>query len=238
MKRIAFTILTISLAIVFAMAQEQGAGPRSKPGEMVAGTVTVVGNDSVTVAPRDGGNPVVVRVGDDTRISKDRQPVKVSDIKIGDMVLAHGPLDGSTMQARMLTVLDPEMAQRVRDGMGVIVGTGDDRAHFKAEDWGKTFVAGRVKAIHETTLTIARQEQQTLNVEVDENTSFKKGREAVTLADVKIDDFVFGPGELKNGVFVAKELRVGGQRMLTGGPGPAAGQGQTESPKTPVTPKN
>jgi hypothetical protein len=66
-----------------------------------------------------------------------------------------------------------------------------------------------VKAINETKLTIARPDGQTQEIEVDENTSFKRGSESITLPDIKVGDFVRGPGELKNNVFVPKELAVG-----------------------------
>jgi hypothetical protein len=86
---------------------------------------------------------------------------------------------------------------------------------------GKTNIAGEVKEINETKLTILRIDGQTQVIEVDENTSLKKQGESITLADIKAGDRLSGPGELKNGVFVAKELRVGmlgaGQRRQQGG---------------------
>ena len=52
---------------------------------------------------------------------------------------------------------------------------------------------------------------------MDESTSFKKGGESIILADIKVGDFVRGPGELKDNVFFAKELVVGRPRV-TGRP--------------------
>ncbi|HZS26333.1 MAG TPA: hypothetical protein VFB76_03820, partial [Candidatus Angelobacter sp.] len=75
------------------------------------------------------------------------------------------------------------------------------------------FIAGEVKAINETKLTIARPDGQTQEIEVDENTSFRKGMESITLPDIKVGDFVRGRGELKNNVFVPKELVVGRPQM-------------------------
>ena len=74
---------------------------------------------------------------------------------------------------------------------------------------GKEFIAGEVKSIDETKLTILRVDGQTQVIEADENTSFTKQRESITLADIKPGDKVMGRGELKNGVFVPKMLRVG-----------------------------
>ena len=92
---------------------------------------------------------------------------------------------------------------------------------------GKKFIVGEVKAINETKLTIARPDGQTQEIEVDENTSFKKGSESITLPDIKVGDFVRGRGELKDSTFVPKELIVGRQQMriMMGGPG---GQAQEQ----------
>lgn len=243
MNKFAFILLAAMLTCVLAAGQDQGPSPMRIPGESVGGKVTAVGKDSLTIAPIRGGNPVIVKIGDGTRISKERQPAKISDIKVDDAIFARGKLDGGTMQADVVRVVNPEMLQRMEQGgPGTGFGRGgpDGRmSQFKPEDWGKTFVAGRVKAINETTLSVARPDnQQTLNIEVDENTSFKKGRESITLADIKADDFVFAQGELKNGVFVVKELRVGGGRMFMGQPGPVPDSNKADSDKPAVPPKN
>lgn len=218
MKKFLLLLGIASLWIITASAQTQQQGRPRPGGEGVMGKVTAVTKDSITVAPAKGGDAVVVKIGDNTRIFKDRQPIKLTEIKVDDMVFARGQLSGNTLQAVMLGVMNPEMVQRMQQG-GMGFG-GGVATKLNPEDWGKTFIAGRVKAINETTLTIAKPDnQQTLNIEVDENTSFKKGRESITLADIKADDFVFGQGEIKNGVFVAKELRVGGDRMFMIQPG-------------------
>ena len=213
MKKFAPLLAVISLYSGFAFAQTQQQGPMRTPPEIVTGKVTAVSENSVTFAPAKGGDPVVVKVDENTRVMKERQPIKLSEIKVNDMVFAGGKLDGNTLQARMLGVMNSEMVQRMQQGGGVIGGIRGGGPGpgmpIRPEDWGKTFVAGRVKAINETTLTIAKpDDSQTLNVEVDENTSFKKGRDSITLADIKADDFVTGRGEVKNGVFVVKELWV------------------------------
>ena len=246
MKHLVRLLIALSLAAVPVFAQGQGRGPgQMRPGDNVAGKVTAVSADSVTIAPMNGGDPVTVKTGENTRIMKQREPIKLSDIKVNDAVVARGHLAGTSMDAFMVVVVDPEMLQRLQQGggfgMGAGAGAGAGRGQFKPEDWGKTFVAGQVKAINETTLTISGPEnQQTINVEVDENTSFKKGPESITLADIKPNDFVFGPGEVKNGVFVAKELRVGGGRMFRNGPanGPPSDQKKPDTEPPAATPKN
>ena len=239
MKKFLLLLGMTSLWIVTASAQAQEQGRPRPGGEGVMGKVTAVAKASISVAPAKGGDAVVVKIGDNTRIFKDRQPIKLSEIKVDDMVFARGQLSGNTLQAVMLGVMNPEMVQRMQQGgMGFGFG-GGTATKVNPEDWGKTFIAGRVKAINETTLIIARPDnQQTLNIEVDENTSFKKGRESITLADIKADDFVSGQGEVKNGVFVAKELRVGGDRMFMIQPRDSPDQKKPDSDKPAPTPKN
>lgn len=248
MKHFVLILIVLSLTMVPAFAQGQGRGPsQARPGDNVAGKVTAVAADSVTVAPMNGGDPVVVKAGTDTRIMKQREPVKLSAIKVNDTVVARGHLTGNNLDAFIIAVIDPEMLQRIQQGGGMGggagAGNGAGRGQFKPEDWGKTFVAGQLKTINETTLTIARPDnQQTINVEVDENTSFRKGRDSITLADIKPDDFVIGQGEIKNGVFVVKELRVGGGRMFRPdqpGPGvPPPDQKKPDGDQPPAVPKN
>jgi hypothetical protein len=233
-------LIVLTLATIPVVAQAQGGGPgQMRPGENVAGKVMAVAADSITVAPMNGGDPVIVKTGEDTRIMKDREPVKLNVIKVSDTIFARGHLTGNNLDAFMVVVVNPEMLQRMQQGGGFAMGPGGGQ--FKPEDWGKTFVAGQLKTINETTLTISRPDnQQTINVEVDENTSFKKGRESVTLADIKPGDFVFAQGEIKNGVFVAKELRVGGGRMfrMTQPGSPPPDQKKPNGDQPSATPKN
>ena len=51
----------------------------------------------------------------------------------------------------------------------------------------------------------------------DENTTFRKRREPVTLADIEVGSNVRVEGKVKEGVFVASAVNVGGP-PATGGP--------------------
>jgi len=209
-------LLSASYAVAQGQIQIQERGGNMPPGENVAGKVTAMSKDSLTVAPLTGGEPVTIKVGESTRVMKERQPVKLEDIKVDEVIFARGKLSGNTMEAAIIGVVNPEMIQRMQQGGGP-GGMGG----FNREDLGKKFIAGEVKAINETKLTIARPDGQTQEIEVDENTSFKKGQESITLPDIKVGDFVRGRGELKDNVFVPKELIVGRPqvRMMIGGPG-------------------
>lgn len=202
--------LLLCAVAAFPRGQEPGER-RLLPGGNVVGKVTAVNKDSLIVAPLSGGDSITIKVGENTIVFKERQPAKLADIKVDDTVFARGKLAAATMDAAVVGVVTPEMAQRIQQG-------GMSGAQFNREDLGKKFIAGEVKAINETKLTIARPDGQTQDIQVDENTSFKKGGESITLADLKVGDFVRGPGELKDNVFFAKEIVVGRARMMGGPP--------------------
>jgi hypothetical protein len=228
MRKYCLLATTILLFLqVSAQVRERG-GMNQVPGENVIGKVTAKTKDSLTITPMMGGDPVTVKISDTTRVTKERQPFKFEDIKIDEVVFARGELKSNTMQAAMVGVVNPEMVQRFQQGGGP--GGGQNAGGFNREDLGKKFIAGEVKAINETKLTIARPDGQTQEIEVDENTSFKKGAESITLPDIKVGDFVRGRGEVKDNVFTPKELIVGRGQMrgMMGGPA-----GQTPEQKKP-----
>ena len=74
---------------------------------------------------------------------------------------------------------------------------------------------------------------ETQTIQVDENTSFRKGRESITLPDIKAGDKVFGRGAVNSaGVFVPTMLNVGEMRMMMMGPGEGQ-RGQTPPHQPP-----
>lgn len=222
MRTMVCLVAIMAVAFLHASAQPQER-MNMPPGDNVVGKVTAVSKDSLTIAPLMGGEAVNVKVSDTTRVAKDRQPFKFDQIKVDDVIFARGELKNNSMQAALVSVVNPEMIQRIQQGgagggPGGGIGPGGG---FNREDLGKKFIVGEVKAINETKLTIARPDGQTQEIEVDENTSFKKGGESITLPDIKVGDFVRGRGELKENVFVPKELMIGRpqMRMMIGGAG-------------------
>lgn len=221
MRNMLLVAALLGASFVTAPAQVQDRGGRNMPpGETVFGKVTAVSKDSLTVTPMQGGDAVTVKVGESTRVMKERQPVKLEEIKTDDAVFVRGKLNDNVMDAAIVGVVNPEMLQRMQSrGM-----SGGGMGGFNPKDMGKKFIAGEVKAINETKLTIACPDGQSQEIEVDENTSFRKGMESITLLDIKVGDFVRGRGELKDNVFVPKELVVGRPQMRVMG-----GQGQPQS---------
>jgi hypothetical protein len=187
-------------AVVYAQ-QDNGMGPPDGgdgmgqvfgKGNGIRGTVTAAAADTFTIRT-DEGDTYKVFYSPNTRLMKDRQPIEAVDIHVGDMLMAGGLVDakGKTVGAVLLYDID---AQEVRKA----------RASF-----GKTWVMGKVTAVHELRITIERTgDKQVQILAVDENTSFRKRREDVTLADVKVGDMISADGAIHADTFLATNLRI------------------------------
>jgi hypothetical protein len=147
------------------VAQDEQDGPRQggvafAGGQMVRGTVTATSPDHLTVKT-EAGEVYQVALSANTRLTKERQPVKVADIKVGDAVGAMGVLDAptKTVHAVFVGVMDAEQVKKARENMG------------------KTYITGKVTAIDMDALklTVMRPDGVSQVIGVDEQTSFKRG---------------------------------------------------------------
>jgi hypothetical protein len=161
-------------------------------GNGIRGTVTAAALNSFTIRT-DEGDTYQVLYSPNTRLMKDRQPIDATGVHVGDMLMAGGIVDAKAKTVGAVFVVDID-AKEVRDA----------RAAF-----GKSWVMGKVTAIHELKITIERAgDKQSQIVAVDENTSFRKHREDVTLADVKVGDTINAQGALHADTFLATNLRI------------------------------
>lgn len=217
MKRAAVLVLICGLALPMLGRASEGQGqtppgPRQEgerprqgmrggfQGRGVGGTITEIKPDGFVLKSM-AGKTVTVKTTDKTQFMNGREAAKLSDLKVGDTVAVQGTPTGE----------DAWMAERVFNRAGMMAQM--------QEGLGKELIAGEVKAIDGTKLTILRPDGQTQAIEVDENTSFRKQRESITLADIKVGDHVVGRGAVKDGVFVPATLNVGDiQRMRMAGP--------------------
>ena len=167
----------------------EGQGERQRF-QGVMGTITALSEDSMTVKTVDG-KTATVKLTDKTQYRKDRQPAKIADFKVGDMVMVRGEPTGENAWSALFVATRSNAAGQFREGLG------------------KQFIAGEVKAVESTKLAILRTDGETQTIQVDESTSFRKQGESITLADIKEGDRIFGRGELKNGIFVPTVLNVG-----------------------------
>jgi hypothetical protein len=235
-KLLLMTMAVLPLPVRAQQGEDEREGAVFAGGQMVRGTVTAASADHLTVKT-EAGEVYQVVVSANTRVSKDRQPAKMVDIKAGDGVGAMGVLDPATktVHAVFVGVMDAEQVKKAREGMG------------------NFFITGRVTAIDMDALkiTVLRPDGISQVIGVDEQTSFKRGGrgmsmlasgagvtelgsgggrgsgsggaasgnaaasgngaaggESITLADVKVGDAVAGRGALKNGMFVPTELGV------------------------------
>jgi hypothetical protein len=186
-------------------------------GRGVGGTVTESGTDHYTIKT-ELGETYTVQFSANTRIVRQPpqrtteggmrtppQEIKSSEIKVGDVIMAGGEVDAAakSVGAVMVMKIDPERAKLMREM----------QANF-----GKTWLAGRVTAVNETKITLQSQIDSAAHTFVaDENTSFRKHREPITLADVQVGDNVRLEGGVKDGVFTATAVTVMGPQA-TGGP--------------------
>jgi hypothetical protein len=172
-------------------AQDGHRNGQRPPG--IAGTITAMDAHSITLKTREG-QTAQVAVDDKTECRKGRETATPGDLKVGDTVFVRGEKTGEN--AWHAAVVGSR-------------GQGDGPSGNFAEGMGKRFIAGEVKSIDGTQLTILRPDGVTQKISVDEDTSFRKNGESITLADLKPGDHVFGRGELKKDIFVPAVLNVG-----------------------------
>jgi preprotein translocase subunit YajC len=217
-----------------------GRGAGMGFGRGVMGTVTEVAADHYTIK-NDQGETWTIHYSANTRIMKQPprpageqargqgqgegqnggeggamrggppEPIKATDIKVGDAIMAMGETDQSakSIGAVMVMQLDPAVAKRMEEM----------RANY-----GKTWLAGRVTSINETTVTLQGMVDNTAHTfTADENTTFRKRRDPITLADIQVGDMVRVEGAVKGGQFVATTVSVMGAPQARGGPVPRPG---------------
>jgi hypothetical protein len=144
------------------------------------------------------------------------QQLKASDIKVGDSLSVRGDLDEKTksISAQFVVQVDPQRAAEQNQ----------QQAGF-----GNTWLAGKVTAIDGVKVTLTGSADNAAHSFVaDENTTFRRRREPLTLADIQNGDTVRVEGALKNGVFTATAVTLQPQQAtpsLPSGAGPQSGPG-------------
>lgn len=252
MKIYLVTALLLCLGIATAQAQDQGNSPQEQgqgqgrwqgrgargggfgmmgQGRGTMGTVTEVAGDHYTIKT-ELGETYTVHYSVNTRIMKQPprpagargeergmggnppQAIKASDIKVGDVIAASGEVDASakSVGAVFVMLIDPERAKQMRE---------------MEANYGKTWLAGRVTAIQDVKVTLeCGPKNETQTFVADENTTFRKRRDPITLADIHPGDMVRVEGAMKDGSFLASSVAVMGpppNREPGGGQSPPVG---------------
>jgi len=188
-------------------------------GRGIMGTVTEVGTDRYTLKT-EMGDIYTVYFSANTRVIKQPaqrmnyqgtgmrtppQEIKATDIRVGDAIAATGEVDSAAKSIGAMTVIkiDPEHAREMRE---------------MAANFGKTWLMGKVTEVKDTKVTLQSQVDNASHAFVaDENTTFRRRREPVTLADLQVGDTLRVEGAVKDGVFIASAVAVMGP-PVTGGP--------------------
>lgn len=183
-------------------------------GRGVVGTVTETTSDHFTVKT-DSGEVYTVHYSANTRIMKGGggarrsqgetdgpmtppQSIKASDIKLGDAIAASGEVDASAKSVGAVVIfqIDPERAKQLREMQA---------------NYGKTWLMGRVTAINDVKVTLDDGPDHTPHTFVaDENTTFRKRRDPITLGDIQVGDMVRVEGVVKGSSFLAASVVVMG----------------------------
>jgi hypothetical protein len=225
---------TIALAFLLATlpiaAQDPSSSPQQRDqhagrrmwggggmmGRGVMGSVTEITPDHFTVKTESGDlytihysvNTRIMRGSGGFRLSQSGNDapftppvaIKPTEIKIGDAIAASGEMDpaAKSVGAVVIFQVDPETARRMREMQA---------------NYGKTWLMGRVTAINDANVTIqGGPDNATHSFTADENTTFRKRRDPITLADIQPGDTLHVEGSLKNNTFVATTVSVIGPR--------------------------
>jgi hypothetical protein len=169
---------------------KQGAGMRDRGerGQGGQGGQAREGGEGDERGQGAGGNPP--------------QPIKPADIKVGDAIAAMGEIDSAakSVGATAILQIDPERARQMREMQA---------------NYGKTWLMGKVTAIDGVKVTLMGGIDKAAHTFVaDENTTFRKRREPITLADIQAGDIVRVEGAVKDGAFLATTVND------MGAPGP------------------
>jgi len=184
-----------------------GGGPRGGGGRFrgngVFGRIQSASPAELKITTQDGGT-VTVHLTPKTEFRMDQQPARVDDFKVGTVVFVRGTKTGdAAWDAEAVSARSGGGPPGGRRG-GPVAGPGGGAMPVM----GKDVVAGTVKAIDGTKLTILRLDSVTQTVELDENTSLTRRRESITLADVHVGDAVSLRGETKDGAFIPRSLNL------------------------------
>ena len=174
-------------------------------------------NTKIMKAP-SGPRPQNGRGEGDGQQRPQMETLKPTEIKVGDSITAAGEVDAAakSVGAVFILQLDPERAKQMREMQA---------------NYGKTWLMGKVTAIDGVKVTLQGTVDNTAHSFVaDENTTFRKRRDPITLADIAVGDNLRVEGAIKDGVFVATSVAA------MGGPRPDAGQQPGSMPAAPPAP--
>jgi hypothetical protein len=173
----------------------------------VFGKISALQADSIEVTGPDG-TKVAIKLTGSTGFRKDRQPAKIGDFKVGDMVMVRTDQSVSSGTTAVMVAAAPAGGFGTRgEGRGEGRGGGGGQGMIEGT-MGKDYVVGEVKSVDAPKLTILRVDSVTQTLELNEDTSLRRGRDSITMADIHPGDHIFARGVSANDVFVPKGVNV------------------------------
>jgi hypothetical protein len=162
--------------------------------QAIRGVVSRVSGSSVFLKTQNG-TLYQVETGPNTHFVRKGEAATGNTAHPGDTVLAGGELDAKkhTLGAVFVAVVNPEELAELDQRRG---------------QWGKTWLAGTVTAKNGTSLVVKRPDGVIDTVTVDEDTSFRKKHQSITLPDVQVGDGMTATGVQGKAGFAAKVLTV------------------------------
>jgi len=175
------------------------------------GKITAIHDNSMDVLDTNGAT-ISVKFNGQTQFRKDRQPAKRTDFKVGDIILVRGQeaADHSwTAEVVAARSLNGQGGPGGRGGFGGGPGGAGGRVGMQQQGTlGKDYVSGEIKSVDAPKLTVLRSDNVTQTLELNEETSMRKGRDSITMADIQAGDHIFARGAVENNVFVPKNVVV------------------------------
>lgn len=204
------TVLAVWLTacgVFLASAQQTAGTPAQESAVRKIGTIKAVSGNTVTLKT-DSGPDVSIVIQDSTRLAqlaagqtdlKTATPIKLTDIQVGDRMLARGKAsdDGQSVTASTVIVMkQADLAQKQQ---------------HEREDWQKRGVGGIVTAIDSSngTITISVTPTYSIAIKTSPRTTFLRyAPDSVKFSDAKRGSF----DQIKSG----DQLRARGDRSQDG----------------------
>ena len=177
-----FSVNTRIIKMPAGMRGPGGGGGEGRGGGQGMGAGQGSGGQGMGGGMGRGGNPP--------------EQIKSTDIKVGDAIGAMGEVDATakSVGAVVIAQIDPERAKQMQEMQA---------------NYGKTWIMGKVTAIDGVQVTLMGSADNAPHTFVaDENTTFRKRRDPITLADIQVGDNVRAEGALKDRTFTATTVNV------------------------------
>ena len=160
------------------------------PGDRTFGTIVSVGVDRLRIKKADGTEQTVL-VNDQTHFRQGRQQeLQWEDLKPGDQIMVAGSAnENKELQARLVRrITQEELARMPKPG---------------------EVAFGEIASMDKDQLKVRNRRQGERVVVVNDQTTFMKEGQPITLKDLKVGDRIFAVGKETNGQFIATRVATG-----------------------------